>query len=274
MVFLQFRSLFGAVLHDHGKIAAQQSIQGLFPIHIAAEELHPDAVSYLLRWGEDVNLQSLSAKKTALHYAVRLCPQDEEKWKRQRTLVQVLNAFKARHDVPDARGHVPLYNAILTKDTDLIKLLIDDAPINHADVDGDTHLHIATYINSEEIVRLLIEKEANPLLHNHDGQTPCHVAAQKPNACLEGIDEACSHQGVELVDTFIQEDSSGHTPLDYAAIHLQKKNFQYIWERIEESPSRSIASYKPMLDRLYGEDVKDIRFTALQHTLETLSKPM
>ena len=56
--FIQFRALFGAVLHDEGKEAAEQSVQGLFPIHIAAEKLYPDAVAYLLEWGVEVNLQS------------------------------------------------------------------------------------------------------------------------------------------------------------------------------------------------------------------------
>ena len=176
-VFLQFRALLGAVLYTEGKEAAQQSVQGLFPIHIAAEKLYPDAIVYLLEWG-------VEARKTALHYAVRVRQLHKNKQQQQKALLQVLNAFKAGHDVEDARGHVPLFNAIVNEDIDLVKLLIAEAPIDHADVDGDTHLHIAADVNSEEIVRLLISKDANPMLCNHDGLTPAHVAAQKSLTCL------------------------------------------------------------------------------------------
>lgn len=248
----------------------------MFPIHIAAEMLLPDAVLYLLRWGIDVNMQSLNSKRTALHYAVRFSQQDEKEMRQQRALVQVLNAFEVRHDVQDSRGHVPLFNAILSEDMDLIKLLIatDDTAVNHADVDGDTHLHIAADINSTRIVHFLIENGARPSLHNHDGQTPCHVAAKKSYACLKVMIETSTAKGLDIVNIFGQEDTSGHTPLDYAAIHRQRASFLYMLECIQRSPSRSATSYKPVMDRLYGKHTEDIQFVTLQHTLEMLPKPM
>ena len=273
---MQFRALFGAVLHVNGAETTKQQVQGLFPIHIAAELLLPDAVLYLLRWGVDVNRQALSSKRTALHYAARFSQQDEKKRRQQRAILQVLIAYKAHHNVPDSRGHVPLFNAIMTEDMNIIKLLTaaDDVPINHADIDGDTHLHIAADINSDEIVRFLVEKGANPLLSNHDGETPSHTAAKKSWACLTAMNEACTARGLDIVKTFGQEDTSGHTPLDYAAIHKHRDSFQYMWECIQRNPSRSATTYKPVLDRLYGERTEDIQFVALQHTLEILPKPL
>ena len=302
MFSLQFRALFGAVLHNDKvaservaqnaservaqnasergaqrsrkktvKKAMDQSVQGMFPIHVAAENLYPDAVLYLLQWGVKVNQQSLSAQKTALHYAVRF-PQHTNMQERQKAVLDVLNAFKAGHDVKDAKGHVPLFHAIVNEDIDLFELLINDAPIDHKDEDGDTHLHIAVDINSEEIIKLLIENGENPMLCNHDGLTPSHIAAQKSESCLKVMNEASKKEELDLVCTFCQEDASGNTPLDYAAIHSQESAFTYMWERIEECPSRNIASYKPVLDRVFGQCTKGL--TTLQQTLEMLPKPM
>ena len=243
-------------------------------IHIEAEKLLPDMVYFLLSCGVDVNQKSPSGK-TALHYAVRYEQQFEEGWKRQKTLVKVLKRFGASHDesAADSRGHVPLFNAILTEDTDLIKLLIDDSPINHPDIDGDTHLHIAAEIGSAKVALLLIEKGADPLLLNHDGQTPSHIAAQKSHCCLKRIDDMCNEKGIDIVSTFDQMDASGCTPLDYAAKHSHALSFEHMWRRIQDNPSlgHAAASYKPTLDRLYGED---IHLPTLQKTLDMHSKSM
>ena len=296
MFSLQFRALFGAVLHDNKvasergaqnasergaqrsrkktvKKAMDQSVQGMFPIHVAAENLYPDAVLYLLQWGVKVNQQSLSAQKTALHYAVHF-PQHKNKQERQKAVLDVLNAFKARHDMKDAKGHVPLFHAIVNEDIVLFKLLIKHAPIDHKDEDGDTHLHIAVEINSEKIIKLLIENGENPMLRNHDGLTPSHIAAKKSESCLKVMNEASKEEGLDFVCTFWQEDASGNTPLDYAAIHSDESTFLYMWKCIEECPSRNIASYKPVLRRIFRQYTKDIHLTTLQQTLEMLPKPM
>ena len=242
-------------------------------IHIEAEKLLPDMVYFLLSCGVDVNQKSPSGK-TALHYAVRYEQQFEEGWKRQKTLVKVLKRFGASHDesAADSRGHVPLFNAILTEDTDLIKLLIDDSPINHPDIDGDTHLHIAAEIGSAKVALLLIEKGADPLLLNHDGQTPSHIAAQKSCACLREMNEACEEKGLELISTFFQEDSSGNTPLDCAALHYQEETFRYIWNCLCKEPSPSAASYRGVLARLSSTAEEDNSFGNLQYALKSIPK--
>ena len=246
--------------------------QGLFPIHYAAKKLLPDAVLYLLSYGADVNKKSESRDRTALHYAVRFRQHGERK-RKQKILVQVLKAFKADHSLPDAVRHVPLFNAILTEDIDLVKLLIDYAPINHADDDGDTHLHIAAEWSLDQIACLLIANGAGPELRNNKGLTPFHIAAQKSDTCLKAMSEACIAEELEIVDIFSQKDDSKHTPLDYAAIHSHQDTFHYMWKHIQGHPNPDIASYKPVLDRLFLEDAKKIRFATLQQTLEGFSKP-
>ena len=247
--------------------------QELFPIHIAAQKLLPDAVYYLLSFGADVNKKTKTRKRTALHYAVRFWQHDEGKQKQQRILVQVLKAFKADHSLPDTGGHVPLFNAILTEDSKLVELLIDSTPIDHKDVDGDTHLHHAAEWSLEKIVQLLIENGADIVLCNNKDQTPLHIAAQKSDTCLKKMCEASTREEREIVKIFSQEDDSRHTPLDYAAIHSHQDTFHYMWERIQGHPKPSIASYKPVLDRLFPENGKPIRFATLQLTLERFPKP-
>ena len=271
---MQFRALFGAVLHDGGEDEADViNEDGLFPIHIAAQKLLPDAVSYLLGYGADVDKKSKSGDRTALHYAVRFWQHDEDKRKQQMILVQVLKAFKADHSLPDAVGHVPLFNAILSTDKYLVDQLIEYAPIDHEDDDGDTHLHIAAELSLDEIARLLIENGADPELCNNKDQTPSHIAAQKSDTCLIAMSKASIRENMEIVDTFSQEDDSRCTPLDYAAIHSHQNTFHYMWEQIPGHSKPGIASYKPVLDRLFHEDAKKIRFAILQQTLDKFSKP-
>ena len=276
-LLLQFRALFWAVLHESGdEELKMENDQGQFLIHCAAEKIHPDAVLYLHSRAPklfDVNQRSIKARRTALHYAVRFWHPERSKRKCQKKLVQVLAAFKADHSLPDAVGHVPLFNAILTQDIDLVKLLIDSAPINHGDVDGDTHLHNAAGLSLDEIACLLIKNRANPELCNKKGLTPFHFAAQKSDTCLIAMSEASIREEPEIVKIFSQEDGSRRTPLDYAAIHSHQNTFHYMWEHMQEHPKPVIATYKPVLDRLFGKDAKKIRFAILQQTLDKFSKP-
>lgn len=278
--FLQLRALYGAVLHEQGRQMTDLSVHGVFPIHVAAEDHCLDAVYYLLSWGVDVNQETLYARKTALHHAVRFKAEDKKKRDQQIAVVGVLTDFNALHTNQDSGGHMPLFNAILTKDTALVQHLIRQYQrqyqpyINHADADEDTHLHSAAEINCPEILSLLIKKGADPKLCNKNRQTASHIAAQKSSACLSAMNEACKEENLELVTTFVQEDSSGNTPLDCAALHHQEKTFRYIWSCLCEEPSPSTSSYRDVLARLSGTAEADNSFTTLQYTLESLPKPV
>ncbi len=276
-LLLQFRALFWAVLRESSdEELKMENDQGQFPIHYAAEKIRPDAVLYLHSRAPklfDVNQRSAKARRTALHFAVRFWHPELSKRSCQEKLVKVLEAFKADHSLPDAIGHVPLFNAILTEDIDLVKLLIDSAPINHGDVDSDTHLHVAAGLSLDEIACLLIKNRANPELCNKKGLTPFHFAAQKSDTCLIAMSEASIREEPEIVKIFSQEDGSRRTPLDYAAIHSHQNTFHYMWEHIQGHPKPIIASYKPVLDRLFRKGAQEIRFAILQQTLDKFSKP-
>ena len=276
-LLLQFRALFWAVLHESGdEELKMENDQGQFLIHCAAEKIHPDAVLYLHSRAPklfDVNQRSIKARRTALHFAVRFWHPELSKRSCQEKLVKVLEAFKTDHSLQDTIGHVPLFNAILTEDIDLVKLLIDSAPINHGDVDGDTHLHNAAGLSLDEIACLLIKNRANPELCNKKGLTPFHFAAQKSDTCLIAMSEASIREEPEIVKIFSQEDGSRRTPLDYAAIHSHQNTFHYMWEHIQGHPNPISSSYKPVLDRLFRKGAQEARFAILQQALDKCSKP-
>ena len=250
--------------------------QGLLPIHYAAEKIHPDAVLYLHSRAPklfDVNQRSIKARRTALHYAVRFWHPEQSKRKCQKKLVQVLAAFKADHSLPDAVGHVPLFNAILSTDKCLVDQLIEYAPIDHEDDDGDTHLHIAAELSLVEIARLLIEKGANPMAQNHKDQTPFHIAAQRCGTLLEEM--AHKAKDVDLAEIFMQEDTSKLTPLDYAAQYSQKKAFQCMWTYIEQGHKfTDTTNSRHVLNRLFVRKGNAVSFITLRQSLEQHCKPV
>ena len=250
--------------------------QGLLPIHYAAEKIHPDAVLYLHSRTPtlfDVNQQSTGSKKTALHYAVRFWHPEQSKRKCQKKLMQVLAALKADHSLPDDNGHVPLFNAILSTDKCLVDQLIEYAPIDHEDDDGDTHLHIAAELSLVEIACLLIEKGAKPMALNHKGQTPFHIAAQRCGTLVEEM--ARTAKDVDLAEIFMQEDTSKLTPLDYAAQYSQKKAFQCMWTYIEQGHKfTDTTNSRHVLSRLFVREGNAVSFLTLRQSLEQHCKPV
>lgn len=78
---------------------------------------------------------------------------------------------------------LPLHYAAMLGYIDIVKYFIDyDAKIiNKQDTQGDTALHIAAELNQLEIVKLLIENNANPNLENKKGKTPLMKASSKGN---------------------------------------------------------------------------------------------
>jgi Ankyrin repeats (3 copies) len=79
--------------------------------------------------------------------------------------------------------------------------------INQQDTNGDTPLYRAVARNDKSMVRLLLEKEADPRIKNNDGFTPLHRAVINGD---EGIVSMLLEAGSDIIN---QQDNIGYTAL-------------------------------------------------------------
>ena len=148
---------------------------------------------------------------------------------------------------PDELGDTPLFNACRTGDLEVVKQLtrsgsnpfyinknsrempvhiacrlqrkdmlekfftfLDDAPINHRNIFGQTTLHLACINDSLDIIRFLLEHSCDQNIADSVGQTPLHIASTKNN--LEIAECFLTLQGTDLN----AKSMSGYTALQYA----------------------------------------------------------
>ena len=81
-------------------------------------------------------------------------------------------------------GQTPLMNAVLLGRTDVVDILIGfGANVNLQDKIGYTVLHRCCKYqsNNRDILRRLLEANADPMCINYWGDTPVHLAAEKTN---------------------------------------------------------------------------------------------
>ncbi len=143
-----------------------------------------DTVIYLINKGADVNVTD-SLGKSPIHYASRLAIPE---------MVEVLIGAGADPNMEDRQGKVPLHYAVL---------LADD-------------------IESEKVVKLLIDNDALNYLSDINNELPLHIAASR------GLSLTCEHLykcktptgNIKLVN---EETIQGQTPLHYAALYGHKK---------------------------------------------------
>jgi ankyrin repeat protein len=173
------------------------------PLWAAVSGNRTEIVKLLLQQGAEVNIVERSESFTPLHLAVQhnfvdiidlLLAADgidgHARDDKDRTPIYI-GAYYGRTDAvkklidagwlgnfPESTCHwLPLHAAY--DNPDILQLLIDKAKmdVNKADRDGSTALHLAAqgYPNS---VRLLLQRDANPILPDNERITPLHLAAK------------------------------------------------------------------------------------------------
>lgn len=104
-----------------------------------------------------------------------------------------------------------LQDACNCNNIELVKKLIDiNAKINLTNSTGNNALLNGVKKDFEQIVKVLLERKANPNISDSDGKTPLHIATQKRNIIMTRmlLNANCN--------TVNSQDSKGNTPLIYA----------------------------------------------------------
>ena len=95
-------------------------------------------------------------------------------------LVRLLVQRGANIDVQNSSGDTALHIAVKRENTEFVRLLVDEANIDVQNNEGRTALHYAVMKEETELVRLLVEHGANTKLQDSDGITPLKLAQDLP----------------------------------------------------------------------------------------------
>ncbi|CAB0044454.1 unnamed protein product [Trichogramma brassicae] len=227
----QGRRYLAAVLLKNGADPNSDNWKGSSPLHFASKAGNRDAADLAWTLFEHVDYVKhpqglrVSAQDgfgcTPLHFAVNAGNQK---------LSELLLRRGADPNLPNMNGLTPLHVMCDHRaDYDFMEAFFktcDKIPrtveVNRRDKDGNTPLHIAASHSSNDIVELLLKRNAHPNWANNAGSTPLH------NICTRyGRDYRCS-----LVKLFFRineekqqavrvnfQNKSGWSPLHYALYH-------------------------------------------------------
>ncbi len=188
------------MLLEAGADANLSNVATRYPIHYAAETGNADIISQLVGAGADVNctdkegvtplmlLARNGKTDAALKYlafdGVDISLKDNNNNKAidyatsagLRELVKALSQNDGEHT--DANGNTTLHHACWNEQTEVVKVLIEkDADVNKINDDGETPLFLAVRRANLVIVEKLLAAGAEPDISNIDGILPIHVAA-------------------------------------------------------------------------------------------------
>ena len=176
-------------------------------LHLAAENGHITCVDLLLQLGFDVNRRDQSDRATALHWAAqeghldvveRLVEagadvKDDSDEHEMGAIGWATNFQHVRQDVAEylmARGAEPtIFTAIALDRADLFEELVEVDPdrvtcqmsrFDH----HRTPLHFAVGKNRPEMVRLLLDLGADPIVKDGRGRTPLNCASPKTDSII------------------------------------------------------------------------------------------
>jgi ankyrin repeat protein len=146
---------------DHGANPnIPHAATGEFPAHKAAELGQIESLRYLFHAGADVNART-EARHTPLFYAGNVA-----------TLEELINAG-ADVTARDASGRNPLFFIADETAQEAIKPLIKaGARVNTQDIDGNTPLHTAIMRGKPNLVKALLDHDADLNIFNKAQKTP------------------------------------------------------------------------------------------------------
>ncbi len=131
-------------------------------------------------------------------------------------LAQKLLRSGAKIDIKDAEGQIPLVEAVLRHNLEVVKLLVSrGASLSYRDKNGRTLLHIIAndrllfILEEDELVEFLVARGISPNATDNNGRTPLHAAAESGTSEFA---EFLLKNGANIN----LADGAGFTPLDLA----------------------------------------------------------
>ena len=171
----------------HGTDVNVQNSNGFTPLHLSLKMDHENLVKLLLSNKADVNIQG-NCRYTPLHHSV--IRNDEN-------LVSLFLKHHADVNIQDKYGYTPSHRAVVKSEKNLVRLLLQHkADVNIQDNEGKTPLHRCIESNEnlfrlyvvdsvfvkvirgdKNLVRLLLEYNADVAIQDNDGYTPLDLSA-------------------------------------------------------------------------------------------------
>ncbi len=233
------------LLVNNGADINAKDNESWMPLHWAVQLGSLDVVKYLVERGANINALTADGR-TSLELAVQKNCVDTIEFLKKAQLdldkglltavqdgdlnkVEGLANRGASLDTKDNNDWTLLHFAASSNKFDIVKFLLDkNANIKAKDVYGNTPLHVAAQYDSKlEIVEFLLDKNASGINDvNNNGSTPLHVATQgnKPSTVKLLLNRGAR---IEV------KDSRNRTPLDLA----KQEGYTNIVQMIEQRQS-------------------------------------
>lgn len=255
-----------------------QDAIGNTPLHVAVMYRNIEIANLLIEAKADVNIKEIDGQ-TPLHFACRLGRKD---------IIDMLIKAKANLNSKDTRGMTPLLwtlHSILNRDenkaileesgaskdlvitendTNIVKLLLEaQADVNEKDSEGKTALHVATIVSSEEIFKILLEFGAGKSVNEQDvdGDTPLHAGVTHSSEKL--VELLLASGAKESLDV---KNNDGLTPLHNACWHGRKKMVELLVQAGANLEVRDTDGDTPLLMALQMPLHREDNKRAMQET--------
>lgn len=190
------------LLLSHGAKVNARDLQGYTPLDFVRGAV---VCRLLLKAGATMNVNPQNWDHSSLHEHVieNGCAD----------VISVFHEWKFDIDVKDHDGETPLLNSIYAGDTSVVERLIElGADVNKAnDSSKDSALHFAAHFDRSEILRMLLDKEADYTALECNGRNLAHCAAMKGSTAFVEVMKASRLDRLDLS----LKDAHGKTAGDY-----------------------------------------------------------